>query len=83
MSNSYRNVGICVTERSDYVQRGIDRFDIGESQKEGGSISLPLAKVPGDKDAEAMNRLNYDDLIVVKSSMECKDHAFIATQVNT
>jgi len=63
---------ICITERSDYGQRGIDRFDIGESQKEGESISPPLAKVPGDKDAEAMNRLNYDDLLVVKSSMECK-----------
>ncbi|KAF6039057.1 hypothetical protein EB796_002635 [Bugula neritina] len=57
-------------KRSDYGQRGIDRFDIGESQKEGESVSPPLAKVPGDKNAEAMNRLNYDDLLVVKSSME-------------
>jgi len=63
---------LSLTERSDYGQRGIDRFDIGESQKEGESISLHLAKVPGDKNAEAMNRLNYDDLLVVKSSMECK-----------
>ncbi|KAF6041122.1 hypothetical protein EB796_000569 [Bugula neritina] len=61
---------LSLTERSDYGQRGIDRFDIGESQKEGESISLHLAKVPGDKNAEAMNRLNYDDLLVVKSSME-------------
>ncbi|KAF6030891.1 hypothetical protein EB796_010777 [Bugula neritina] len=34
------------------------------------SISTLPAKVPGDKKAEAMNRLNYDDLLVVKSSME-------------
>jgi len=63
---------ISLAERSDYGQRGIDRFDIGESQEEGECISPPLAKVPGDKNAEAMNRVNYDDLLVVKSSMECK-----------
>ncbi|KAF6040187.1 hypothetical protein EB796_001513 [Bugula neritina] len=70
-SNTNKNHNSCTTERSDYGRRGIDRFDIGESQEEEAeSISSPLARVPGDKDAEAMDRLNYDDLLVVKSSME-------------
>jgi len=38
------------------------------------SISPPFAKVRRLEDAEAMNRLNYDDLLVVKSSMECEKY---------
>ncbi|KAF6040761.1 hypothetical protein EB796_000925 [Bugula neritina] len=59
------------TERSDYGHRGIDRFDIGKPQREESEcISSPPAKVPRLENAEAMTRLNYDDLLVVKSSME-------------
>ncbi|KAF6022362.1 hypothetical protein EB796_019282 [Bugula neritina] len=64
-------LNILLSERSDYGERGVDRFDIGEPQKEEAQSTSPqLAKVPGDKDAKAMTRLNYDDLLVVKSSME-------------
>ncbi|KAF6022400.1 hypothetical protein EB796_019296 [Bugula neritina] len=41
------------------------------AQKEGvGVQSRHPVGVPGDNKAEAMDRLNYDDLLVVKSSME-------------
>ncbi|KAF6022174.1 hypothetical protein EB796_019518 [Bugula neritina] len=43
------------------------------AQNEGAATgSQHPAGVPGDKKAEAMDILNYDDLLVVKSSMECE-----------
>ncbi|KAF6018367.1 hypothetical protein EB796_023338 [Bugula neritina] len=58
--------------RIDVGDRGIDPApDIGQAQKEDTEIVSPQpAKVPGVVGSEAMNRLNYDDLLVVKASME-------------
>jgi len=55
-------------------ERGIDpALDIGQVKVED-SVVVPAqpVEVPGAKYAETMNRLNYDDLLVMKSSMECK-----------
>jgi len=55
-------------------ERGIASIlDIGQVKVEDSVVvaAQPVG-VSGAKDAEALTRLNYDDLLVMKSSMECK-----------
>ncbi|KAF6017305.1 hypothetical protein EB796_024372 [Bugula neritina] len=63
---------LCMTARVDVGDKGIDpASDLGQAQNEDAVVvSSQPARVPGVEDAKSMNRLNYDDLIVVKSSIE-------------
>lgn len=63
-----------MTARVDVGDKGIDpASDLGQAQNEDAVVvSSQPARVPGVEDAKSMNRLNYDDLIVVKSSIECE-----------
>jgi len=74
---------ICCLARIDAGDRGIDpTSELGPAQREDAEIVSPLPaqvrgdKVPGKVGYEAMNRLNYDDLLVVKASMECECNSY-------